>query len=196
MATRRAAFDAKQAANQARRLAREAEAAQEAAQRRAGEEARQAHRHAAYADAQHKQVRCRPPPSITQHSSLPKQQRVEAILSEEREREKMMQALRAARQQEAAAQRVARKVNQRLRVSKVESIQRMQAFRRHEALGRIEQQTQRARQLLEERNALKEERRQANIKASFQRQQLLEAMVMLTKAPGGNVDVHSVLQHV
>ena len=207
MAARRAAFDAKQAANQARRLAREAAEAQEAAQRRAEEAAQHAHRQAAYAEAQHKQVGgcwCPPRPitrclyctSRGQPPFFSQQQRVEAIVAEERAREEAMRAREAERQREKEAQQVARTVNQRLRVSKVQAMQRVQAFQRHEALGMIEQETQRARQLLAERAALQEERRKVNMEASFQRQQVLEAMAMLAKAPG-KVDVHSVLkQHV
>lgn len=121
------------------------------------------------------------------------QQRVESILAEERAREECMHAMQAELQRQAEGQRVARSVVQRLRVSKVEAMQRRMAYQRHEALRKIEAETQRAKQLLEERARLQEQRRMANIEASFQRQQVLEAMAALTR---GKADVHSMLKSV
>lgn len=104
-----------------------------------------------------------------------------------------MHAMQAELQRQAEGQRVARSVVQRLRVSKVEAMQRRMAYQRHEALRKIEAETQRAKQLLEERARLQEQRRMANIEASFQRQQVLEAMAALTR---GKADVHSMLKSV
>ena len=57
----------------------------------------------------------------------------------------------------------------------VEAMQRRAAYERDQLLARIQSDTEKAHDLLAQRTALQEQRRAANMEASFQRQKLLQA---------------------
>lgn len=57
----------------------------------------------------------------------------------------------------------------------VEAMQRRAAYERDQLLVRIQCDTEKAHELLAQRTALQEQRRAANMEASFQRQKLMQA---------------------
>lgn len=57
----------------------------------------------------------------------------------------------------------------------VEEMKRRDAYERSQAAKRIQEETERSRQLLMQRKELQDQRRLANMQASFQRQQIVEA---------------------
>ncbi len=57
----------------------------------------------------------------------------------------------------------------------VEAMQRRAAYERDQLLVRIQSDTEKAQDLLAQRTALQEQRRAANMEASFQRQKLMQA---------------------
>lgn len=54
-------------------------------------------------------------------------------------------------------------------------MQRRAAYERDQLLTRIQSDTEKAQELLAQRTALQEQRRAANMEASFQRQKLMQA---------------------
>ena len=54
-------------------------------------------------------------------------------------------------------------------------MQRRAAYERDQLLARIQSDTEKAQELLAQRSALQEQRRAANMEASFQRQKLMQA---------------------
>lgn len=171
------------------------------------------------------------PPSHVQ-SQIPssiQQQRVQAVIDKEKQRDTMVGQLQALRQREQESDKVARDVEQRLRVSKVQAMQRVQTYQRREALRRIEEETRKTQELLAKRTQLQvfvcvrgvgpgfctrkgativcsccmllsalptqEERKKANMEASFQRQRVMEAMETLQRANTGTADVGRLLEH-
>lgn len=59
-------------------------------------------------------------------------------------------------------------------VDSVEEMKRRDAYERSQQLRRIQEETERSRQLLAQRKDLQDQRRTANMQASFQRQQIVE----------------------
>ncbi len=140
-----------------------------------------------------------------------------AVIEKERQRDAMVGQMQAMRQREQEAQQVAMDVEQRLRISKVQAMQRVQTYQRRQALRRIEEETQRTQALLAKRAKLQvcccwgrvgvselegytcrqavlhlniswntqEERKKANMEASFQRQRVMDAMARLQRAKTG-----------
>ena len=62
----------------------------------------------------------------------------------------------------------------------VEAMQRRAAYERDQLLARIQSDTEKAHDLLAQRTALQEQRRAANMAASFQRQKLMQVHPRLT----------------
>ena len=60
------------------------------------------------------------------------------------------------------------------RVLQVDAMHRRAAYERDQLLARIESDTEKAHDLLAQRTALQEQRRAANMEASFQRQRLMQ----------------------
>ena len=56
----------------------------------------------------------------------------------------------------------------------VDAMQRREAYERDQLLARIQSDTEKAHELLAQRTALQEQRRAANMEASFQRQKLMQ----------------------
>ncbi len=67
-----------------------------------------------------------------------------------------------------------------LTASQVKEMKRRDMYERHMLLQKIQQETIKAHGLLEQRTALQEARKMANMDASFQRQKLLVAVEKLT----------------
>jgi ribosomal protein S21 len=61
-----------------------------------------------------------------------------------------------------------------LQVDSVEEMKRRDVYERSQALRRIEDESQRTRQLQEQRRQLQDQRRLANMQASMQRQQIVQ----------------------
>ncbi len=65
------------------------------------------------------------------------------------------------------------------RVLQVDAMHRRAAYEQDQLLARIESDTEKAHDLLAQRTALQEQRRAANMEASFQRQRLMQVWSVL-----------------
>jgi len=61
-----------------------------------------------------------------------------------------------------------------VQVLSVEEMKRRDAYERSQQLKRIQEETEHSSQLLQQRKELQDQRRTANMQASFQRQQIVE----------------------
>eukprot|EP00887_Chlorella_sp_A99_P000402 scaffold13.g402.t1 len=188
MQRKRDEYEARQRQNEERRRQR-AEARRLEEETKAAREAEEAEkRRAAYAEAQRKE-----------------QARVSEITRKQREKDEELARLRAERDAENARRALERKLQLEDKVLSVEELKRRDAYQRSQALKRIEEETAKARDLLDQRRQLQEQRRQANMEASFQRQKIVEAMDKLQRtkswgvlddaaASGGTVSIDSLLK--
>lgn len=80
----------------------------------------------------------------------------------------------------------------------VEAGKRRDMYQRNQLLHKIQDETEKARSLLDARAQLQQQRKMANMGASFQRQKLLQAMEKLQAskdwAKGGSVNMDSLLK--
>ncbi|CAL5222381.1 g4737 [Coccomyxa viridis] len=159
---RRAAFGEKQALTEERALQKEeARQAQEAAKRRQDAESERARR-AAYSGALRREA-----------------DRIAAILAKQRTKDMKVEELHVVREHESACRKLKHRLDLGLKRDKVEAMQRRAAYERDQLLVRIQCDTEKAHELLAQRTALQEQRRAANMEASFQRQKLMQVMDMI-----------------
>lgn len=103
------------------------------------------------------------------------------VLAKQREKDGELARLKTERDADNALQALERKLQLGEKSQSVEEMKRRDTYQRSLALKRIEEETARAKELLEQRRQLQEARRMANMEASFQRQKIVEAMEQLQR---------------
>ncbi|KAK9909851.1 hypothetical protein WJX75_008397 [Coccomyxa subellipsoidea] len=156
---RRAAFDQKQAFTGQRNLQKDAVRKQDEAESRRQEAEAEAACKAAYDAAMRRE-----------------QQRVASILAKQREKDQKLEELNHLRNHEIACTKLKHQLDLELKRDKVEAMRRRDLYGREQLLAKIRGETERAHELLDARSSLQEQRKLANMDASFQRQKLMQAM--------------------
>lgn len=178
-------FDAKQAHNEERRKQREAERIREEHLQREREAAKQEQRKLAYLQAQEREAL-----------------RVSEILRKTQEKDVKLMTLKEARDHDNACRNLEKKLDLDLKREKVEAMKRRDMYQRNQLLHKIQSETEKAHDLLEQRTSLQQQRKMANMTASFQRQKLLQSMEKLQSSKnwsalasgGGQVNLDQMLR--
>ncbi|KAL3161160.1 hypothetical protein ABBQ38_009531 [Trebouxia sp. C0009 RCD-2024] len=178
---RRQDFDTKQAENEERRKQKEAERRREDALKREREAQKRIQRKQAYQQAQQRE-----------------EERVNDIVHRTVEKDEKLATLRDHRDHANACKSLERKLDLDLKREKVEAGKRRDMYQRNQLLHKIQDETEKARSLLDARAQLQQQRKMANMGASFQRQKLLQAMEKLQTskdwAKNGTVNMDSLLK--
>ncbi|KAL6766789.1 FAP56 [Auxenochlorella protothecoides x Auxenochlorella symbiontica] len=111
-------------------------------------------------------------------------ERVAEVLRRAADKDADLAALAREREAEAARKALERRLQLKHKAEAVEQMKRRDAFERAEALKRIEEETSHAQALLAQRSALQQQRRQANLDLSVQRQRVAESMSKLLSSGG------------
>ncbi|KAK9830997.1 hypothetical protein WJX81_006970 [Elliptochloris bilobata] len=156
---RRAAFNEKQAHNEARRRQKEATRHEEDMRKRVQEAEAEAARKGTYAAALAREA-----------------VRVTSIQARQAAKEASLAAAAAAREHENEMRALQRHLDLDFKRNRVEAMKRRDTYIRSQLLSKIRSETEKARELLSQRAALQEQRKRANMDASFQRQRLLQAV--------------------
>lgn len=98
--------------------------------------------------------------------------------------------MRTIRGDENSRRRVQRQLFQSVRLDKVESMRKMQAYQRQQLFEKIMAENRRIGILLHQREDLQNKRKMANMQASMQRQAMNQLMEKLRTAP--NIDMTSI----
>ncbi len=102
--------------------------------------------------------------------------RKQSIKSRADQKDQMLAQLYAQRKKEHDLKRVDQEFQLKLRLDKVDAIQKTSLYQRQQLLGRIMNDYDRTRNMLRERQDLQEQRKMANMHASLQRQAMAQAM--------------------
>ncbi|KAL6767986.1 FAP56 [Auxenochlorella protothecoides x Auxenochlorella symbiontica] len=111
-------------------------------------------------------------------------ERVAEVLRRAADKDADLAALAREREAEAARKALERRLQLKHKAEAVEQMKRRDAFERAKALKRIEEETSHAQALLAQRSALQQQRRQANLDLSVQRQRVAESMSKLLSSGG------------
>ncbi|KAK9817058.1 hypothetical protein WJX72_008938 [[Myrmecia] bisecta] len=182
---RRDDFDHKQALNEERRREKEEIRKKEDEAKRQREVEKEEQRKMAYSEAQRRE-----------------EHRVSEILRKQHEKDDKLNILHEQRERVNQRRALEKKLNLDVKREKVEAMKRRDTYERNQLLCKIQGETEKAHSLLEQRSSLQEQRKMANMDASFQRQKLLVAMEKLqtTKnwgaisAPNGGVSIDAMLK--
>ncbi|KAG2442802.1 hypothetical protein HXX76_002881 [Chlamydomonas incerta] len=128
--------------------------------------------------------------------------RKKAIRDKAEAKERELAELAAARKREHDIRRVEREFELKRRLDRVDEIQKVNLYQRQSLLERIMDDYMRTRSMMRERQSLMQARKEANMAASLQRQQVAAAMEQLKYAksldrlagPNGTVSVDSLVR--
>lgn len=158
-ARKRSAFQQRESANEARRRQMEEMRRKEEEERRLEDIRKEADRQAKFAAAQ----------AIEEN-------RKAAIKQKADEKERALAELYQRRKRENDIKKVETEFELKLRLDKVDAIQKTGLYQRQQLLGKIMGEYEQTRHLMRERHKLQDQRKMANMQASLQRQALSAAM--------------------
>ena len=95
-----------------------------------------------------------------------------------------MKEVNARRHLEHERKKIAKAFETEEKRKKVESMKRQRTYKKQIMMQKIQRETDRTLNLKEEKARLQEERKQANMQASFQKQRLVEAMEKMKTSKG------------
>lgn len=181
---KRADYEAREAANEARRKELEEFRRKEEALKREEERRKEKERHDKYLAALESE-----------------EMRKMSIKQRAEEKERLLAELYARRKKENDIRKVESEFELKLRLDKVDALQKSNLYQRQQTLDKIMSEYDKTRTIMRERNDLQRRRKMANMQAAMQRQAMSQAMDQLKRTknmnkltgPGGTVNVNELL---
>lgn len=124
-----------------------------------------------------------------------------SIKARAEEKERVLAELYARRKKENDLKKVESEFELKLRLDKVDALQKTQLYHRHQNLEKIMGEYEKTRTIMRERNELQRRRKMANMQAAMQRQAIAQAMDQLKRTKdvnkltgtGGGINVNELL---